>query len=74
VLFKLLFSSILPPLGIAVCVIYAGLPLATLTTVFATKYYGDDVVRWISLQTVISTLMSVVTIPVIALIIETVLL
>lgn len=70
---KLLFSGMLPPISIAVSVMYAALPMATMTTVFATKYYEGETVRWISLETVISTLLSVATIPALAVIMEFVL-
>ena len=70
-----IFGGSLPHVCIAVAVIYAALPTATMVPVWTAKYYDDEEpVRRASVGVVVSTLLSVVTLPLTAIVIEMILL
>lgn len=70
----LLFGETMPHISLAVCVIYAALPTATMVPIWAAKYYDEErPIKLASVGIVVSTLVSVATLPVIAILIEKVL-
>ena len=71
-----LFGSSMPYEALAVAVIYSALPTATMVPIWTSKFYeGDEAaVSGASVGVVMSTLLSIVTLPIVAVVIEAVLL